>query len=85
VVWLIAIGLGNALFFWWMGYGRTLDPRDLGWINHDDPFTHFIGWEYYRSAPLAQYPITQNALYGSVRSVRSTGGGTSTSWRGRSR
>jgi hypothetical protein len=63
-VWLIAIALGSALFFWWMGYGPTLDPTDLGWIYHDDPFTHVLGWEHYRSAPLAQYPITQNPLYG---------------------
>jgi hypothetical protein len=63
-IWLLAIVLGSALFFWWMGYARTLDPRDLGWINHEDPFTHVIGWEQYRNAPLVQYPITQNALYG---------------------
>jgi hypothetical protein len=63
-IWLIALVLGGSLFFGWMGYARTLDPRDLSWVSHEDPFTHLIGWEQYRNAPLLQYPITKNALYG---------------------
>jgi hypothetical protein len=63
-VWSLALAVGSAVFFVWMGYARTLDPRDLGWIFHEDPFTHVMGWEQYRNAPLLQYPITKNQLYG---------------------
>jgi hypothetical protein len=63
-VWLLALAVGCAVFFGWIGYARTLDPGDLGWVFHEDPFTHIMGWEQYRNAPLWQYPITRNALYG---------------------
>ncbi|TMQ24257.1 MAG: hypothetical protein E6J90_08470 [Deltaproteobacteria bacterium] len=63
-IWLIALALGAALFFGWIGYARTLDPRNVSWISHEDPATHLIGWEQYRNAPLVQYPITKNGLYG---------------------
>jgi hypothetical protein len=63
-VWLLSAALGCAVFFLWIGYARTLDPRDIEWIWHDDPFTHVMGWEQYRNAPLLQYPITKNELYG---------------------
>ncbi len=64
VVWLLAITVGVTVFFAWIGYARTLDPRDVGWIFHEDPWTHEIGWEQFRNAPLWQYPITKNGLYG---------------------
>ncbi|HEX8115167.1 MAG TPA: DUF6311 domain-containing protein [Kofleriaceae bacterium] len=64
LIWLLAIAVGSTVFFVWMGYARTLDPRDLGWIFHEDPFAHEMGWEQYRNAPLLQYPITKNTLYG---------------------
>lgn len=63
-VWLLAAVIGATSFFVWLGYARTLDPTDLGWMWHEDPFTHAMGWEQFRNAPLLQYPITRNELYG---------------------
>lgn len=63
-VWLLATLVGGVTFFAWLGYGRTLVPTDLSWIFHEDPFTHAMGWEQYRNAPLLQYPVTKNGLYG---------------------
>src|SRR5690242_3523457 len=64
LVWLLAVTVGGLAFFAWIGYARTLDPTSLRWIFHEDPFTHVMGWEQYRNAPLLQYPITKNHLYG---------------------
>src|SRR5437660_2333865 len=63
-LWLIALGVGTIVFCVWIGYARTLDPTALSWIFHEDPFQHVMGWEQFRNAPLLQYPITKNALYG---------------------
>ena len=63
-VWLLSILVGATAFFVWIRYARTLDPTDLGWMWHEDPFTHAMGWEQFRNAPLLQYPITKNELYG---------------------
>jgi hypothetical protein len=64
LVWLIALAIGGAVFLLWLGYAPTLDPQDLTWISTPDSFTHAIGWEQFRHAPLVQYPITRNELYG---------------------
>lgn len=64
LVWLIALAVGGAVFLFWLGHARTLDPRNLTWISTPDSFTHAIGWEQFRHAPLVQYPITKNELYG---------------------
>ena len=63
LIWLLAAAVGCAVFLW-IGYARTLDPRDLTWMWHEDPFTHTMGWEQFRNAPLLQYPISKNELYG---------------------
>jgi hypothetical protein len=64
LVWLIALAVGGSVFFLWLGYARTLDPQDLSWISTPDSFQHAMGWEQFRHAPLVQYPITRNELYG---------------------
>ncbi|HEX8112605.1 MAG TPA: DUF6311 domain-containing protein, partial [Kofleriaceae bacterium] len=63
-VWWVALAVGIATFFAWIGYARTLDPQNLTWIFHEDPFAHVMGWEQLRNAPIAQYPLTRNELYG---------------------
>lgn len=63
-VWLLSLLVGVTAFCFWLRYARTLDPTDLGWMWHEDPFTHAMGWEQFRNAPLLQYPITKNELYG---------------------
>jgi hypothetical protein len=62
-VWLLAVATGIIVFSW-IGYWPTLDPRNLDWIFHEDPFTHVMGWEHFRNTPLIQYPIAKNPLYG---------------------
>lgn len=59
----VAVVIG-ATTFAWLGYARLLDPTELSWMWHPDPFTHVMGWEQFRNAPLLQYPITKNELYG---------------------
>jgi len=41
-----------------------LDPRNTAWLMKGDPATHFLGWEFFRRAPLVQWPIGANPYYG---------------------
>ena len=58
-----AAGLGLALFLF-MGGLAALVPTNIGWLTTADPITHWLGWEYFRLAPLRQWPLGANPLYG---------------------
>ncbi len=63
VQWL-AVLLGAALFLA-VTRGAVLDPRNTGWLLlHTDSATGYLGWEYFRRAPLAQLPFGANPEYG---------------------
>ncbi|WP_404813278.1 DUF6311 domain-containing protein [Chlorobium phaeovibrioides] len=42
---------------------RVLDPTNLAWLVGGDPATHYLGWLFYRNAPLAS-PLGLNTSYG---------------------
>lgn len=62
-LWLAA--LGGALAFLAITHGAILDPRATGWLlSHPDTATTFLGWQFFRQAPLLQFPFGANPAYG---------------------
>jgi hypothetical protein len=62
-LWLAA--LVGAIAFVGVTGGAILDPRETDWLFTDpDPATGFLGWQFFRAAPLAQLPFGANPGYG---------------------
>jgi len=61
----ISIVLGIVFFLLSTG-GRILWPSNIDWLmtGEDDGGTHYLGWEFYRNAPLLQWPFGANPDYG---------------------
>lgn len=56
--------LGVVLFFAITG-GSILLPGNTEWLlREQDPSTGFIGWQFFRQAPLLQFPFGANPAYG---------------------
>jgi hypothetical protein len=60
---LLAMLLG-ALAFGYITGGRILRPNRVEWLLKDDPATGFLGWQFFRQAPLLQFPLGANPGYG---------------------
>ncbi|NWG39429.1 MAG: hypothetical protein HXY27_05630 [Hydrogenophilaceae bacterium] len=41
----------------------VLDPRNLAWLEHGDPATHYLGWLFFRNGPWT-FPLGMNPSYG---------------------
>lgn len=41
-----------------------INPKNTNWLMKGDPATHFFGWQFYRTAPLFQWPFGANPNYG---------------------
>ena len=72
------VSLGS-FFYWYFTRLNGLDPRDVNWLlpfwhGNIDSAQHYLGWEYFRSAPLLQWPIgkTPNLGPGSGSSIAMT-------------
>ena len=72
----ILIGL---FFYWYFTRFSGLDPREVNWLlpfwhGNIDSATHYLGWEYFRSAPILQWPLgrTPNLGPGSGASIAMT-------------
>lgn len=55
----ILVGL---FFYWYFTRLNGLDPRDVNWLlpfwhTHIDSAANYLGWEYFRSAPILQWPL----------------------------
>lgn len=62
-LWLAA--LSGAAAFFALTRGAILDPRNTGWLlSHPDTATTFLGWHFFRQAPLLQLPLGANPAYG---------------------
>jgi hypothetical protein len=63
-LWL-SILLGIAAFLFITG-GKILIPTYTDWLmcNGDDPAQHYLGWVFFRDAPLLQWPLGANPNYG---------------------
>lgn len=62
-IWLSAL-TGAAAFLVLTG-GAILDPRRVDWLlAHPDTATTYLGWEFFRQAPLLQWPYGANPAYG---------------------
>jgi len=62
-LWLAMSG-GVAVFLAATG-GAVLDPRNTGWLFlTPDLATGYLGWQFFRQAPLLQWPLGANPGYG---------------------
>jgi hypothetical protein len=59
----LAVFLGLLCFAAITG-GRILRPQHLDWLLQADPATNFIGWHFFRHAPMWQLPLGANPDYG---------------------
>jgi hypothetical protein len=41
-----------------------INPQNADWLMEGDPATHFLGWQFFRSAPFSQWPFGLNPNYG---------------------
>jgi hypothetical protein len=66
---LVAMCFGAGWFFY-LGYGPTLDPRSIGWMMREDWSFFFWGWSFFRRAdwafPLGSLPNLSYPLGTSV-------------------
>ena len=69
----------GSFFYWYFTRFNGLDPRDVSWLlpfwhGNIDSATHYLGWEYFRSAPMLQWPLgrTSNLGPGSGASIAMT-------------
>jgi hypothetical protein len=62
---LIAALIGGIGFLLVTG-GKIIWPSNIDWLmtGEDDGGTHYLGWEFYRNAPLLQWPYGANPDYG---------------------
>lgn len=60
--WLAACN-GIVMFFA-ITRGAILDPRNTAWLMPGDPGTSFLGWQFFRRAPVLQIPFGANPAYG---------------------
>ena len=57
--------LTGAVAFLALTGGAILDPTRVDWLlAHPDTATTYLGWEFYRQAPLLQWPYGANPAYG---------------------
>ena len=52
----------GTFFYWYFTRLNGLDPRDVDWLlpfwhTAIDSAAHYLGWEYFRSAPILQWPL----------------------------
>ena len=43
---------------------RVLNPTDVRWLLWGDSAQHYLGWEFFRTTPLLQWPIGANPHFG---------------------
>jgi len=58
---LLSIGFGAFLLITNIA---ILDPRNFAWLMKADPATHFLGWQFFRTSPVFQWPYGANPNYG---------------------
>jgi hypothetical protein len=58
---LAAAGIGLAWFLLHVG-PAVLDPRNVAWLMNGDWEQHYLGWAFFRRAPLA-LPLGANSIY----------------------
>lgn len=55
------VGLGVFVLF---GGLTIINPAWTDWLMEGDPSQHYLGWVYFRDAPLWQFPLGANPLFG---------------------
>ena len=66
LVFPILIGI---FFYWYFTRLNGLDPRDVSWLlpfwhTHIDAAANYLGWEYFRSSPILQWPLGRTPSLG---------------------
>ena len=60
---LCAALIGLAAFVFYTG-GAIVRPTSIEWLMRGDFAQHFLGWNFFRHAPLLQFPLGTNWNYG---------------------
>lgn len=62
--WLLLPVLLGCLAFYIVTGGKILNPQYVSWLMEGDPAQHWMGWQFFRSSPLLQWPLGANPAYG---------------------
>jgi len=69
----------GTFFYWYFTRLNGLDPRNVSWLlpfwhSNIDAATNYLGWEFFRSSPILQWPLgrTPNLGPGSGASISMT-------------
>ena len=59
----------GSFFYWYFTRLNGLDPRDVSWLlpfwhTHIDAAANYLGWEYFRSSPILQWPLGRTPSLG---------------------
>lgn len=59
----------GTFFYWYFTRLNGLDPRNVSWLlpfwhTHIDAAANYLGWEYFRSSPILQWPLGQTPSLG---------------------
>lgn len=63
-LWLLVPVFTGCLFFFVITGGKILNPQYIDWLMEGDPAQHWLGWQFFRSSPLLQWPLGANPAYG---------------------
>lgn len=62
--WLLLPVFLGCLAFYIVTGGEILNPQYIDWLMEGDPAQHWLGWQFFRSSPLLQWPLGANPAYG---------------------
>ena len=59
----------GTFFYWYFTRLNGLDPRNVSWLlpfwhTHIDAAANYLGWEYFRSSPILQWPLGRTPSLG---------------------
>ncbi|OFX44965.1 MAG: hypothetical protein A2046_14890 [Bacteroidetes bacterium GWA2_30_7] len=54
----------GIIAFLFITKGLIINPKNVDWLLEGDPATNYLGWQFYRAAPILQFPFGLNPNYG---------------------
>ena len=62
---ILSLSIGCSIFFL-VADASIVNPKNTSWLMQGggDPVFHFLGWKFFRLAPLLQWPFGANPAYG---------------------
>ena len=63
-LWLLMPVMVGVVTFFFITGGTVLNPQNIDWLMAGDPAQHWLGWQFFRSSPLLQWPLGANPEFG---------------------